>query len=180
MSDYLRYSCGHTIYSTLTQLYRYSSMAQEHYKFQQKTDAKAFFNEFCTISMGGPRQSGWDMGLSLFVENEITRDSGKKLYTDSHLDAVIIFPTMNMADIFCSRIKDRSNKYLFTNNNHARIMVTSLGSNNFLGYDTNKVIFHNYTIMKKVPLHKNKLKGVKNALWPVLAGHEKKFLIKIC
>lgn len=184
MNSYDRFTCGHSIYSTLTQLYRYSSYAQSKFTELKNKDHKAYLNEFCTISMNGPRGSGWDTGLKLFVQNEIVNDTTKEFYSESHRDAIIVCTNKNMADLFCNNCaKDnyghQQDLYNFTNNAHARICVTWLGSNSFLGIDTNKVIFNNYTLMKKNSLHKKKLKQVKQALFPVLCSHEKRFLFEI-
>ena len=180
MNDYHKFSCGHTIYSTLTQLYRHSSWAQETYgKFE--ADHKATLNELCTISMSGPRGTGWDTGLSMFIENEIIDDTELPSYPSSKKDAIVICPTIAMAELLIDKFKNTTgNKFDFMNSNHASILITSLGSNDFLGFNTNKIIFHNYTLMKKIPLHKKKLKQVEHSLIPVISSHKKKFLIKIC
>jgi len=132
--------------------------------------------------MSGPRGSGWDTGLAMFIENEITNDTGKTSYIEEvHKDAVVFCPTHNMAELLTERFKNNhENKYEFTSHNFGNIYITHLGSNDFLGIDTNKIIFHNYTLMKKIPLHKKKLREVENALIPTICSHDKKFIFKIC
>jgi len=153
--------CGHVIYSTLTQLYRYSTFMQDELRHY---DAKSALNEICKIKIGGPRQAGWDRGLAQFIESEVAYYS----------NTVVLCPNLQMARTLELQIDSDMRE-------HSDILITSVSSSDLKKRENvDTLIFHNYDLMKKSKKTKQSLKDAKKWFFPILARQHYKYIFEIC
>lgn len=115
--------------------------------------------ENCTITLNGPRGSGWSWALEQFLINDCKK-------------AIIICPSNNIKDRiekgpYNKEIKNNGHIFLSVDNSHVQIRG--------LNYDT--VIFSDYSLMKQTK--KREIQQVYDMIRLTLQYHDIKFLIKI-